>query len=162
MSAAWKGKKMKKKILCVLFISSAVFAVGRPPQPKVEFEYDPDQVDCEILKVFEVQPDNRIIYMPIKAYEEDGEEIKLVCNNPNVWVPPVDNPGYKKETDPNGLVIHKWLCDIRVGYEEKIIYLKFTATDIPSRPEWKPASDCRMILINVKRKNRPPILDWGD
>lgn len=153
---------MKTKILFTLIISGTVFAISRPSEPRVAFEYDPNQVDCEILKTFEVPPDNKPLYLPIKAYEEDGEQVKLVCNNPNVWIPPVNNPGYKKITDPNGMVTHKWLCDIRVGHEEKIIYLKFTATDVPSRPKWKPESDSRMILINVKKKNRPPILDWGE
>jgi hypothetical protein len=127
-------------------------AIVRPPEPVVPFQYDPNMVDCEILKVFEFEPDpNFIFFMPMKAYEEDGQNVTLTCNDSQVWIPPPSTV-----IDPNGVAVHRWICDVRPGAIQRVIYLKFTATDNDPQP----MKDERMILINVKKKNRQPILDW--
>ena len=130
-----------------------IAAVIRPPEPVVPFQYDPNMVDCEILRVFEFEPDpNFIFYMPLKAYEEDGQNVVLTCSEPSVWI-------LQPSTviDPNGVAVHRWICDVRPGGVEKVVYLKFTVWDNDSQP----MKDERMILINVKKKNRAPILDWN-
>jgi hypothetical protein len=134
-------------------------ALVRPPalQPgDIPFTYDPNKVTCEILRVFEFEPDpNFIFLMPMKCYDEDGENVVLTCNDPNVWIP---TPSMV--VDPNGTSISRWVCDVRPGGVERVLYLEFTVTDIPSHVGDNPMLDKRMILINVKKKRRAPTLFW--
>lgn len=156
-------KTMKKALILLIIMSvsmSLLFAsYTRPPEPPVPFPYDPNRVDCEILKIFERPPDNGVLFMYIKAYEQDGEDVNLLCSSSQVWVPPKTDVNYSKIVDPNGVAIHKWRCDMRIGTAERVIYLKFTATDVTPDPN-EALSDSRMILINVEKKNLPPIIDW--
>ena len=123
----------------------AMLGFPRPPVPPVPFTYDPNQVDCEILKAVEVPPDNSIFWFPLKGYDADpNTALTLTANDPNVWIP-------TPTVDPNGL--HHWRCDTRVGTTERVLYFKFILSDGDKIDE-------RMVLINVKKKNTPPVLGW--
>lgn len=140
-------------MLKTLLVLAVLFP--RPPEPVIPFTYDPNMITSEVLRTHVTEPNNAIFYIPLKAYEPEGQGVILTVNDPNVWIPApttISDPN-----DPNA-VIHKWRCDIRVGTVERIIYLEFTATDNDPNP----ATDRRMVLINVRKKkvNRPPVLGW--
>lgn len=160
----------------MLIVMALIYS--RPPVPPVPFVYDPNMVDCEILKTFEAVPDNHRVILPMKAYDEDGDDVVLTCANPDIWIPPktdtdlTDKIGYRKTVvlnDPNNpnddAALHEWFCDIRVGYVETVKYYKFKATDIPADPNDTPKSDNRMVIGWIRPEpeitNHQPVLDIG-
>lgn len=155
-------------LITVFMVLVSLLGFPRPPVPTVPFNYDPSLIPAgtEILKTYEVPPDNSPLMFTMKAYDENGDDVALTYTGINegssgVWIPPTDgtDPGYTKIPDSAGSgVEHRWNCDIRVGTTERVIYLFFTGTDTPTLPGG-PKTDSRAVLINVKsNQNTPPIL----
>ena len=149
------------KIAAILILSLfAIYEPVRPPVPEVPFEYDLSRCTSDTLKALEVRTSNRIIYIPLHVIEPDGEYGVLTCDDPNVTVPPAVTT--IDPADPNGISrIHSYLCSVRVGLTKRVIYQEYTFTDDPNGEDYLPMSDSRMVLIDVRKRNRKPVLDWG-
>lgn len=148
---------MKNLILALVII---FYQPVRPPaltQTDIPFQYDPSKVTSDILAFYETRPSNNVTMLYRKVVEPDGEYGTLACNDPSVLIPPpitsID------PDDPNGISrIHEYNCSIRVGTETRIIYLEFTFTDDPNGAGYQPMNDTRTVLIDVRKRNRRPIL----
>jgi hypothetical protein len=146
-----------KSILSIILIGTtfllAFYIPTRPPEPPVNFIYDPNMVNFDIIESIRAYPSTDIQFVR-KIIEPDGQTPTLTFSDESIahtlamtTVDPNDPDGISK--------IFIYDCTFPVNRPPGIYYVDIKAED--NDPN-EPFEDNRTMIFYIWPKNRPPVI----